>query len=316
MKPVKMAMNIPLVSVCVVTYNQLAYVEYCLNSILSQATSFPYEVLVGDDCSTDGTRDVLERIARSNPEKIQLIRREKNLGWTENMLSLYRMARGEYIAHIDGDDAMLPGKLQQQVDFFESNPQSSVVAHNARVINANNHVINQVWASKSPKKFYTVEELVEAGTFFVHSSKMFKKSAMITSFRDRPTVDFFLHIEHALSGSVGYIDQVLCEYRVASGISSVGGAHKLEVLVAHLDAYQLARESEIDCRLVDAAEMNFRYVQGMMALRAGRYDLFQFLFSGGKPSSMFSRYNLFASLRRVPSVAHGFVCLFDRLRGN
>lgn len=308
--------NHPLLSVCVVTYNQVEYVEYCLKSILRQTTNFPFEILVGDDCSTDGTRDVLERLVKTHPGKIQLVQREKNLGWTENMLSLYRMSRGKYIAHIDGDDAMLPGKLQAQVNFFEKNPKCSIVAHNARGIDNKDHVISESWATQPLKNFYTVGELVEAGTFFVHSSKMFKKTAMISHFRDRPTVDFFLHIEHALAGVVGYIDQVLCEYRLASGISSVSSTHKLQVLVAHLDAYQLARDKGVDCELVDAAEMNFRYVQGMMALRAGRYDLYKFLISRSqKGLSFFSRYTLLSSLTSAPKVARALVGIIDRLRG-
>ena len=307
--------TIPKVSVCVITYNQEKYIRRCLQSIVDQETDFSFEVIIGDDCSNDKTELIINEFLCEYSDAFRVIRQPHNTGGTKNLYDVYEAAQGHYIAHVDGDDAMLPGKLQAQVDFFEGNPQCSIVAHDARVIDSNNNVIRDSWATEPLKKFYLVEELVEAGTFFTHSSKMFRTAAIVSHFRDRPTVDLYFHIEHALSGVIGYIDQVLCEYRMVSGLSAVGGSFKFHVLVAHMEAYQFAREQGVSRQLVDAAERNFRYVQGMMALRAGRYDLFKFLFSkrpeGGKS---FSRHSIFSAFARWPKAVHKLVRFLDKVR--
>lgn len=307
----------PKLSICVMAYNQEKFIRQCLQSIVDQKLNVTYEVVIGDDCSSDATVSIIENeFLKKYPDNFLLIRQPSNSGGIKSYLDIYSAARGQYLSHMDGDDVMLPGKLQAQVDFLDQNSECSIVAHNVRTIDQFNNVVSESFRASPTKKVYSVEELIQEGTFFTHSSKMLRRSSLVKRMRSGFTADFLFHIEHAMSGHVGYIDLVLGEYRLGVGVSSVSGIHKRGVLEGHLEAYKYARDSGIDEQLVNAAEINFRYVQGMMALRAGRYDLFRFLFSGGKPSSIFSRYNLFALLRRVPSVAHGFVRLFDRLRGN
>lgn len=116
----------PLVSVLVSTYNHEGYIEECLRSILSQKVSFEYEVLVGEDCSPDGTAEVLRRIRPEFPENFQFILRDKNLGAVRNGEDLYARARGKYLVDLEGDDFFLyEGKLQAQVDYLESHPECS-----------------------------------------------------------------------------------------------------------------------------------------------------------------------------------------------
>lgn len=118
----------PLVSIVVTTYNHAAYIEECLRSILMQRVDFPYEVLVGDDCSPDGTSDVLRRLRTEFPENFSFVLRERNLGPMGNGEDLYARARGKYLASIEGDDFWTyDGKLQAQVDYLESHPGCSAV---------------------------------------------------------------------------------------------------------------------------------------------------------------------------------------------
>ncbi len=121
----------PKVSVCIQTYQHVYYIKQCLDGILMQQTTFPFEILLGDDASTDGTREICKKYAHKHPDKIRffLHHRENNIAINGNptgrfnfIYNLYN-ARGNYIALCEGDDYWTdPLKLQKQVDFLEENP--------------------------------------------------------------------------------------------------------------------------------------------------------------------------------------------------
>ncbi|AVH49395.1 glycosyltransferase family 2 protein [Acinetobacter sp. SWBY1] len=90
-------MNI-LVSVCIVTYNQEKFLEQTLQSILNQNTNFQYEVIVGDDCSTDSTRKIIEGFLIKYPNIVVPIFHKVNIGPIENIKSVYKKAKGKYIS--------------------------------------------------------------------------------------------------------------------------------------------------------------------------------------------------------------------------
>lgn len=131
----------PLVSISVVTYQHKSFIEKCLKGILNQKTNFSFEILLGEDESSDGTRDICIRFAEKFPEIIRLIlhRRKNNIkinGSTTgrfNFLFNINAARGKYIAICEGDDYWTdPYKLQKQVDFLEKNIKYSYCAHNSK----------------------------------------------------------------------------------------------------------------------------------------------------------------------------------------
>jgi glycosyltransferase involved in cell wall biosynthesis len=122
----------PLVSICCPTYNHENYITECLDGFLCQKVEFPYEIIVGDDCSTDKTQSILLDYHRKYPEKIRLRFSKTNLLsiGLKNSLGTRKACRGKYIAFCEGDDYWTdPLKLQKQVDFMESNPDYSVCAH-------------------------------------------------------------------------------------------------------------------------------------------------------------------------------------------
>lgn len=127
-----------MVSVIITTYNQKQYVEQALESVLMQKTTFPYEVLVGDDASSDGTGDIIEGYARQNPGIVHAVKRKNNLGPTKNVYDLLLRAKGKYIANCEGDDYWIDcKKLQLQVDFLEQHPTYSGCTHDCRIIDEN-----------------------------------------------------------------------------------------------------------------------------------------------------------------------------------
>jgi glycosyltransferase involved in cell wall biosynthesis len=133
----------PLVSVVVITYNQERYIRQTLDGIFMQETSFEYEVIVGEDCSPDGTRGILLEYKERHPEALHLILQEKNVGMNKNAEAVWRRCRGKYIAYCEGDDYWTdPLKLQKQVDFLENNPGYSGICHKHMVEYADGNVVS------------------------------------------------------------------------------------------------------------------------------------------------------------------------------
>lgn len=120
-------------SVFVVTYNQERYIHQCLDSVLMQEVSFPYEVIVGDDCSTDGTGAILDEYAAKYPQ-IQVYHHEKNKGLLGNWEFVMNKCQGDYIALLEGDDYWIdPHKLQRQVDWLEAHPDFTLTFTRAEI---------------------------------------------------------------------------------------------------------------------------------------------------------------------------------------
>lgn len=141
------------VSVILITYNHKKYAEKALRSVLAQETDFAYEVVIGDDCSTDGTADILRRIAAEYPEheakgpgdrQIRLFIRKENTGGrpTLNVYETTKRCTGEYLAYLEGDDYWTDtGKLQKQVDFLESHPEYTACTHSMYMVDEENEKI-------------------------------------------------------------------------------------------------------------------------------------------------------------------------------
>lgn len=142
----------PLVSVCVQTYQHASYIRQCLDNILNQETSFEIEILLGEDASTDGTREICIEYAEQHPDTIRLFLHErKNVIFINgrptgryNFVHNLKAARGKYIAFCEGDDYWNDvTKLQKQVDFLESHPDYSFCYHNVRKANASGQLLDQ-----------------------------------------------------------------------------------------------------------------------------------------------------------------------------
>lgn len=109
-----------LASVGIITYNQSSYIEQCLDSIINQITNFDFEIIIGDDNSTDETRIILEKYQKKHPHLIKLIFHDENIGISRNNHAVITACKGKYIALCEGDDFWIsPHKLQLQVDFLE-----------------------------------------------------------------------------------------------------------------------------------------------------------------------------------------------------
>ncbi len=112
------------VSVIMLTYNHENYVAQAIESVLAQKTSLRYELLIGDDASTDRTPEIVREYAERYPNIIRAVLREKNLGANRNSWEMTAMQRGRYSASLEGDDFWIdPCKMQKQFDFLEAHPE-------------------------------------------------------------------------------------------------------------------------------------------------------------------------------------------------
>ena len=168
----------PLVSVCIQTYRHAPYIEQCLQGALMQQTTFPYEIVVGEDESDDGTREICKDYAERYPEKIRLfLRSRKDVMYRDgkptgrfNFLENLRAAQGKYIAMLDGDDFWIDSlKLQKQVQFLEQNSEYAICAHSCLV-----QKNNQFTTERSRKKRYSQDDFLRKYPF-VTCTVVFRK---------------------------------------------------------------------------------------------------------------------------------------------
>jgi len=216
-------------SVTVITYNQESFIKETLDSIVSQEVTFAFEVIIGDDSSTDNTQEILKDYAKRYPNIIKPIFRKENLGHTGNYIETTRVAIGEYIAHLDGDDLMLPGKLQKQVEFLDKHPECSMVHHPVNLIDKQGNITGKTKARKGTVG--SINNIIKRN-HIVNSSNMYRRTCLDEHFYNIPYTlmlhDKLAHMIKTQYGKVCLIPEVLGSYRVyAESIFKSGPRYKL-----------------------------------------------------------------------------------------
>jgi len=255
----KMCETTPKVSVCVVTYDQENYIRQCLQSLVEQETDFLFEIIVSDDCSTDGTRTIVQDFATKYPGVVKPIFNKNNIGAFKNFLLVHENATGEYIAHMDGDDYALPGKLQQQADFLDEHEDCTVVFHVMKIVDGISN--DFLGCTEKQPILFDVNHLIQNCNPVAHSSKMYRKSAVITKWSEKPIIDFYMNVEHAISGKVGFIDTALGVYRWQVGITADKNYDRMEKY--NNDVFDRAIELGVDPEVVNEGR---RKLNNMLAI--------------------------------------------------
>jgi glycosyltransferase involved in cell wall biosynthesis len=209
----------PLISVAILTYNHLKFFEESIHSIVSQKCTFGFEVIIGDDCSTDGTSELVDKIAAEFPDLIRVLRPKKNIGQQANLISVLNSCRGKYIATIETDDYWIdPLKLQKQVDFLEKNPDFAVCFTNTRIEfflgNEEPYLLN----ADLTKDVFTIHDLIGEKEiwFMATASVVFRKTAILPVSNwlyHTKSGDIPLLIMASRSGSIKYLSDVTSVYR-------------------------------------------------------------------------------------------------------
>lgn len=136
-RPVKTVVqpNQPVLSILCLTYNHAAFIADALQSFLAQVTDFDFEIIVADDCSTDGTLEVVEKFRQRAGPRLRVLSSAVNLGVTRNFRRAHLACRGRFIAICEGDDFWRgTRKLQTQVDFLERHPDYVLTYHDATIV--------------------------------------------------------------------------------------------------------------------------------------------------------------------------------------
>ena len=203
------------VSILCVTYNHKDFIAKALDGFLMQKTNFPYEIVVHDDVSTDGTREILLQYQEKYPDKIRLILQEENQfskGIRILPTFLIPAIRGKYAAYSDGDDEWTyDGKLQAQYDFMEEHPEVSMCMHNAI---QRNHINGEQKLEVNGRKegFLTDGEVIQLKEGYPPTTSWFYRSKYVLNYPSynfhAPVGDVPLLYHMGYMGKIYYMDKV------------------------------------------------------------------------------------------------------------
>jgi len=216
------------VSVHMLTYNHEKYIAQAIESVLMQELSFDYEIVIGEDCSTDNTREIVFHYHKKHPNKIRLLLHERNIGAISNHIQVLKACHGEYIAFLEGDDYWTsPHKLQKQVDYLDVHPDHSACFHAVRWFYEDGSQEDCIAPRPTCRRELFLEDLMKSTTINP-CSIMFRQCILTKSFLDWYSTsvigDWEFFIYAVQQGRIGYIDEVMAAYRIHAGGSYQGAS--------------------------------------------------------------------------------------------
>lgn len=239
--------SLPRVSILMPTYNHAKFIAQAIEGVLSQQVDFTYELLLGDDFSTDGTREICVRYAQKHPDKIVLFASDRNLGAMANGRQLHAAVRGEFLAICEGDDHWTsPFKLQKQVQALDAHPNWSGCFHKTRVIHDDQSVPDEFLPRTNPSGEVDLKEIV-IGNCIATCSIMYRRElvpAVPDWLYELALGDWPLHILHAVHGPLGYLEDEMAVYHVHS--TGMWSTLKQTVQVDHSLKALFALETHIE----------------------------------------------------------------------
>jgi glycosyltransferase involved in cell wall biosynthesis len=213
-----------IVSICCITYNHQKYIRDAIEGFLMQKTTFPFEILIHDDASTDGTADIIREYEAKYPDIIKPIYQRENQyskGIKISQVYQFPRAQGKYIALCEGDDYWIdPLKLQKQVEFLENKKNISIVIHPVK-LEKNGKIINErkFDLGKENRFFYSTDIIKERGQFAATCSYVLREEVVkqLPSWSDRyPVGDFLLEMYSQKVGKGLYLPDVMGVYRIST----------------------------------------------------------------------------------------------------
>ncbi len=214
------ATTTPLVDINLVTYNHEKFIAQAIESVLEQETDFEYRLIIGDDCSTDNTQQIIRKYAQQYPRRIQVLLNREHRGIEHKDrvgIEVFRLNKAKYVALLDGDDYWTaPDKLQKQVEFLEARPECAICFHNVEMFHENHIGEPRNMCPPEQKRFSTLEDLIR-GIAIPTCSIMFRRGVIEKLpgwFHEIKMGDWALNILIAQFGSAGYLSDVMAAYRV------------------------------------------------------------------------------------------------------
>lgn len=237
------------VNVCMITYNHESYIRESIEGILNQVTDFFVQLVIGEDNSTDQTKEICMEYAEKFPDKIRLITSPANVGMNKNFLRTYKACEGKYIAFCEGDDYWTDSyKLQKQINFLEANSTYSACFHNVLMkeertgerMEERNAVSNEWILHKLlSKDTFDTEDVL--GPWFIPSL-----SVVFVNYPDFDLPDWFFNCHYgdlpfmlmlSLRGKFKYLDEVMGVYRIHNtGVTAIHKAYDKVMIMVYIYA--------------------------------------------------------------------------------
>ncbi len=252
-----------LVSACIITYNHEKFIRQCLDGALMQDVDYSYEIVIGDDHSTDSTAAICQDYAARYPDIIRFVSRDINLGMNGNWTNTMMSCRGKYIALCEGDDFWTDSnKLQYQVDFLEKNGKYAACYHGAKVIDENNALKRE---SKWPAyRSHTKLELLQSKGEMITCTVVFRNLVVknLSSFRGTNLDTYLWHLLGFYGGGKFMGNICYSCYRVHSGgiwslkndyFKLISGLKTYDYIVESLSnaGYETQHVHEITSKMLD-----------------------------------------------------------------
>jgi glycosyltransferase involved in cell wall biosynthesis len=215
---------LPTVSVAITAFNSEKWIARAIESVLMQQTTFPIEIVVADDCSTDNTAAVAEGFRQRHPNVVRVLARQKNVGIQRNYYETFEMCRGKYIAWLDADDYWTDSsKLAIQVQTMEDDPSVAVCCHFVRWVSPDTG-FKKNFPSVTPGR-YGIPDLIRRN-FLPSPSVMFRNGIQRKLppwyFDLAPVTDWAIWILAAQTGDVLLLDRVMADYQLTPNSSFAG----------------------------------------------------------------------------------------------
>lgn len=227
------------VSIMMLAYNHEKYIRQALDSVVHQRTNFCFEAMIGEDCSTDRTREIIREYKKEYPDIIKPLFRKSNLGASKNVVSTLRRCNGEYVAFLECDDYWTDmDKLQKQADYLDTHPECSGVMTKAVVVDRYGRemvtgpkVLDH--ALETPldfvKTMYPYNQFKFVGCFMArnyYKNREYDKYLLQTLLVD----DFIVEAIAVRKGKIGMMDEIMASYRWVPSHGGNFSAMKIGIL--------------------------------------------------------------------------------------
>jgi glycosyltransferase involved in cell wall biosynthesis len=254
-------MNKPKISACLITYNQENFIKKCLEGAVSQIVNFDYEIIIGDDCSSDNTKQICLEYSTKYPNLIKYTKRNNNLGMIGNWITTISECSGNYIALCEGDDYWTdPYKLQKQVDFLDANPDYVLSFHKVKILQPNGELVKD-FITKVPENYETQETLARLGNYIHTPSVVFRNvlKELPKEFSISPIGDYFMYMLLSEHGKLKYLEEEMAVYREGVGIWSAKTEYFRNLKTAQTHALIVSAMSKfpVTTKILNARISNF-----------------------------------------------------------
>jgi len=209
----------PKVSVAMVTYKHEKFIAQAIESVMMQKTKFQFELVIGEDCSPDKTREIVLAYERKYPAQIRVLPRKANLGVPANGIETCQSCRGRYMAILEGDDYWTdPDKLQSQVDFLDSNPDFSISYHDVLIAGDRSGGFPEQWCQYA-REVSTIEDL--AFCLYIPTCSAVIRNGFVKEFPawfyELGMGEWPLFLLVAQHGKIHFTDRIMAHYRRHAG---------------------------------------------------------------------------------------------------